>query len=68
MKGSLTIHNFGWLVLLLVSSTLWAQVQTGKASYYADKFEGSPTASGEKYKGSKMTAAHRSLPFGTTNR
>jgi rare lipoprotein A len=65
MKGSLTIHNFGWLVLLLVSSTLWAQVQTGKASYYADKFEGSPTASGEKYKGSKMTAAHRSLPFGT---
>lgn len=65
MKSSLTINNLGWFVLLLLSSSLFAQVQTGKASYYADKFEGSPTASGEKYKGSKMTAAHRSLPFGT---
>jgi rare lipoprotein A len=42
-----------------------AQIQTGKASFYADKFEGSPTASGEKYKHSKLTAAHKSLPFGT---
>ncbi len=40
-------------------------IQTGKASFYADKFEGKPTASGEKYKASKLTAAHRSLPFGT---
>lgn len=45
--------------------TLVAQVQTGKASFYADKFEGSPTASGEKYKHNKLTAAHKSLPFGT---
>jgi rare lipoprotein A len=43
----------------------FGQVQTGKASFYADKFEGSPTASGEKYKHSKLTAAHKSLPFGT---
>lgn len=42
-----------------------AQVQSGKASFYADKFEGRPTASGEKYKHSKLTAAHRTLPFGT---
>jgi rare lipoprotein A len=42
-----------------------AQIQTGKASFYADKFEGSPTASGEKYKHNKLTAAHKSLPFGT---
>lgn len=42
-----------------------AQTQTGKASFYADKFEGLPTASGEKYKHSKLTAAHKSLPFGT---
>jgi len=39
--------------------------ETGKASYYADKFEGRPTASGEKYDQNKMTAAHRTLPFGT---
>lgn len=42
-----------------------AQIQTGKASFYADKFEGSPTASGEKYKHNKLTGAHKSLPFGT---
>lgn len=41
------------------------QTQTGKASFYADKFEGHPTASGEKYKHNKLTAAHKSLPFGT---
>ena len=43
----------------------YAQVQTGKASFYADKFEGSPTASGEKYRGNKLTGAHKTLPFGT---
>lgn len=45
--------------------TVTAQVQTGKASFYADKFEGSPTASGEKYRHSRLTAAHKTLPFGT---
>ena len=39
--------------------------QEGMASYYADKFEGRPTASGEKYKHNKLTAAHKTLPFGT---
>jgi rare lipoprotein A len=48
-----------------VSLATIAQTQTGKASFYADKFEGRPTASGEKYKHSKLTAAHKSLPFGT---
>lgn len=42
-----------------------AQVQQGKASFYADKFEGRPTANGEKYKHNKLTAAHKTLPFGT---
>ena len=35
------------------------------ASYYAKKFEGRKTASGERYRGKEMTAAHLSLPFGT---
>lgn len=42
-----------------------AQVQTGKASFYADKFDGHPTASGEKYRHNKLTGAHKTLPFGT---
>jgi rare lipoprotein A len=45
--------------------TSYAQTQSGKASFYADKFEGAPTASGEKYKHNKLTAAHKTLPFGT---
>lgn len=43
----------------------FAQVQTGKASFYADKFEGRQTASGEIYKHNRATAAHRKLSFGT---
>lgn len=39
--------------------------QSGIASFYADKFEGRTTANGEKYKHEKLTAAHRTLPFGT---
>jgi len=39
--------------------------QSGKASYYADKFQGRKTASGEPYDKKALTGAHRSLPFGT---
>jgi rare lipoprotein A len=37
----------------------------GSASYYAAKFDGRPTASGERFDNDAMTAAHRTLPFGT---
>ena len=52
-------------LFLLVFVPVIAQIQSGKASFYADKFEGAPTASGEKYKHGKLTAAHKTLPFGT---
>ncbi|MDH4742790.1 MULTISPECIES: septal ring lytic transglycosylase RlpA family protein [unclassified Sphingomonas] len=42
-----------------------AAIATGEASYYADRFAGRRTASGEAYDPSDFTAAHRSLPFGT---
>lgn len=35
------------------------------ASYYAGKFQSRRTASGERLDNNSMTAAHRSLPFGT---
>ncbi len=38
------------------------RVQTGLASWYS---EGSQTACGERFNPMSMTAAHRSLPFGT---
>lgn len=39
--------------------------ERGKASYYADKFDGRTTASGETYDPEALTAAHPHLPFGT---
>ena len=42
--------------------------QTGVASYYADKYHGRPTASGEIFDTYKLTAAHGTLPFGTVVR
>ena len=38
---------------------------TGIASYYGGKFHGRRTASGEIFNKNALTAAHRSLPFGT---
>jgi len=40
----------------------------GQASYYADSLAGNRTASGERYDPRELTAAHRSLPFGTVVR
>jgi len=37
----------------------------GYASYYAEKFHGKKTASGEIFDMNSFTAAHRTLPFGT---
>lgn len=37
----------------------------GKASWYGERFQGRSTASGEPFDMYAMTAAHRSLPFGT---
>lgn len=39
--------------------------QTGTASYYAGKFHGRKTANGEIYDSKKLTAAHRTLKFGS---
>ncbi len=39
--------------------------EVGSASYYAGHFEGNRTASGAVFRQSQLTAAHRTLPFGT---
>ncbi len=70
----LPMRNYLWLLLLLISLLEACRarpnlkkgfVQTGQASYYADKFHGRPTASGQTYDRRAFTAAHRDLPFGT---
>jgi rare lipoprotein A len=39
--------------------------ETGKASYYSNKFQGRKMANGDPYRKGKLTAAHKTLPFGT---
>lgn len=39
--------------------------EEGKASYYSNKLHGRKMANGERYNKGKLTAAHRTLPFGT---
>lgn len=37
----------------------------GDASYYGEELAGNPTASGERFDPTKLTAAHRTLPLGS---
>lgn len=52
-------------LLLLLTSCGKYITETGKASYYADKYDGRKTSSGEIFRQNQLTAAHPSLPFGT---
>jgi rare lipoprotein A len=52
-------------VAMMIFSTASA-VEMGKASYYSIRSNGGThTASGEKLRDDSMTAAHKTLPFGT---
>lgn len=42
-----------------------AQLGEGLGSYYGAGFDGKPTANGERFDRSQLTAAHRTLPFGS---
>jgi rare lipoprotein A len=46
-------------------ASLGQEFQRGTASWYGPGFHGRKTASGERFDSNDMTAAHRSLPFGT---
>lgn len=50
---------------LLLSFSSAAYAQCGGASWYGPGFHGKKAASGETFNENAMTAAHRTLPFGT---
>lgn len=62
-------HLCAILSLLLLSFSHCAETynyhQEGEASYYANLFIGKQTASGTIFSQDSLTAAHRTLPFGT---
>jgi rare lipoprotein A len=49
----------------LSPDTVIAKADTGIASWYGHKWKGRMTASGERFHPDSMTAAHKTLPFGT---
>jgi len=61
------------LVIIMMISTLGffsftevaTDAKTSFVSYYHDKFNGRKTASGEVFSNAALTAANRTLPFGT---
>ncbi len=61
---ALLILNFGAAKSQELTDSVMV-IKTIKASYYANKFEGRRTTSGQRYRHAKLTAAHRTLPFGT---
>lgn len=56
---------FSCLFLSLCAKAQIGETYLGKASYYADRFHGRSTSSGEPYDREEYTAAHRNLPFNT---
>jgi len=53
------------LLICLLFTACKTVKENGVASYYSDKFDGRKTASGAIFRQNKLTAAHRTLPFGT---
>jgi rare lipoprotein A len=62
----LALLSFGCSGIISKNDTLGTGYnETGKASFYAMKFQSRKTASGELFDQSANTAAHKKLPFGT---
>jgi rare lipoprotein A len=62
-------NNFWYFYLLIISGLAYgfisSEIEKGTASYYANSFNGRRTACGETFSNDSLTAAHKSLPFGT---
>jgi len=57
--------RFATALILIVLSTPALATQTIRATWYGHELAGNRTASGERFNPNGLTAAHRSLPFGT---
>ena len=62
-------NNYSYFYLLIITVLLCgfisSEIEKGTASYYANSFNGRRTSSGETFSNDSLTAAHKSLPFGT---
>lgn len=69
MKRTLVILALGTLCFTIAGPLMGSEAEVLKlealASFYAEDFHGRPTASGELFDMHALTAAHKTLPFGT---
>jgi len=65
MKKHIPVPFPVFIVSLLFLAGCASTTQRGIASWYGEGYHGKPTANGEIYDMYSMTAAHRTLPFGT---
>ena len=66
MKATFKLVSLSLLLSFMTAGVSVAQnAEYGDASYYNDKYHNQSTASGELYDKNAMTAAHKSLAFGT---
>jgi rare lipoprotein A len=69
MRTITLINYILFLSFFALSATLAAEAaswtEEGIASWYGAEFQGRPTSSGEIFNPANLTAAHKSLPFGT---
>jgi rare lipoprotein A len=67
IRTSLVFSLLVLLAAIAISSCSGGKrfTQVGKASYYSNKFQGRKMANGQPYRKGKLTAAHKTLPFGT---
>jgi rare lipoprotein A len=72
MKNLFTAKQFAVVIALLSLATVFFQeiataqtAEEGIANFYSDKFQGRKTASGAVYDKNKLTASHKTLPYGT---
>jgi rare lipoprotein A len=59
------LMSFLFSLLFVRAQTVSVPTQTGIASFYAKKFEGRKCSSGEIFRNDSLTAAHKTLAFGT---
>ena len=71
MKNLFTAKQLAVVITILSLATVGlhgiatAQTEEGIANFYSDKFQGKKTASGAVYDKNKLTASHKTLPYGT---
>jgi rare lipoprotein A len=64
-KAGVLVMMVLFFTVVKAQSQVVPKVQTGTASYYANKFHGRLTANGEVFNNNAFTAAHNHLPLGT---